>query len=216
MLDSDFALINLIKYLKIYKCSENTLCKEAVQRKLVKIYIIYKLMRIEEKKRDSRIKRRRFWVRPIFNIERRFAQGASNNLMQEMTFEDVEKFFNYFRMTPETFEKLLHIVSPHIQKQFVIREPISARTRLQICLRYLSSGDSMVSISYAFRVGHNTVSQIVSETCDVIWDILKDMVFLKATEDNWRKIADEFEEKCNFPNCIGAIDGKHIILQVNF
>nr|XP_012223365.1 PREDICTED: putative nuclease HARBI1 [Linepithema humile] len=156
----------------------------------------------------------RLWL-DNFNIEKRFAQEASNNLVQEMTFEDVEKFFNYFRMTPETFEKLLHIVSPHIQKQFVIREPISARTRLQICLRYLSSGDSIVSISYAFRVGHNTVSKIVSETCDVIWDTLKDMVFLKATEDNWRRIADEFEEKCNFPNCIGAIDGKHIILQAS-
>jgi len=118
-------------------------------------------MRAEEKKRDSEIRRnaRKFWVRPIFTIERRVAQGASNNLVQEMIFEDREKFFNYFRITPETFEKLLQIISPHIQKQFVIREPISARSpisiRLQICLRlhtaYLTSGDSMVSISYAFR-----------------------------------------------------------------
>ncbi|XP_077280401.1 uncharacterized protein LOC143907456 [Temnothorax americanus] len=156
---------------------------------------------------------RRFWVRPIFNAERRFAQGASNNLVQEMVFEDREKFFNFFRLTPEMCEKLLQIVSPHIEKQFVIRESISARTRLQICLRYLTSGDSMVSVSYAFRVGHNIVSKIVSETCEVIWDTLKDMVFVKPTEDNWRRIADEFQDKWNFPNCIGAIDGKHIVLQ---
>ncbi|XP_032685708.1 protein ANTAGONIST OF LIKE HETEROCHROMATIN PROTEIN 1-like isoform X2 [Odontomachus brunneus] len=71
----------------------------------------------------------------------------------------------------------------------------------------------MTSISYAFRVGHNTVSKIISEICEVIWDTLKDMVFLKPTEDNWRRIASEFEEKCNFPNCIGAIDGKHVTLQ---
>lgn len=133
-----------------------------------------------------------------------------------MILEDREQFINYFRLTPETFNKLLQIVSPHIQKQFVIREPISACTRLQICLRYLSSGDSMKSISYAFRVGHNTVSKIVSETCDVIWNALKETVFMKPTEDNWRRIADEFEEKLNFPNCIGAIDGKHVVLQVNF
>lgn len=73
----------------------------------------------------------------------------------------------------------------------------------------------MTSISYAFRVGHNTVSKIVFETCDAIWDALKDSVFLKPTEDNWRRIANEFEEKWNFPNCLGAIDGKHIVLQVN-
>ncbi|KYM97802.1 hypothetical protein ALC62_11503 [Cyphomyrmex costatus] len=119
-------------------------------------------MRAEEKKRDSAIRHnaRKFWVRPIFTSERRVAQGASNNLVQEMIFEDREKFINYFRITPETFEKLLQIVSPRIQKQFLIREPISARIRLQICLRYLTSGDSMVSISYAFRVAHNTVSTV--------------------------------------------------------
>jgi len=38
---------------------------------------------------------------------------------------------------------------------------------------------------------------------------LKDSVFLKPTEDNWRRIVNEFEEKWNFPNCLGAIDGKH-------
>jgi len=53
----------------------------------------------------------------------------------------------------------------------------------------------MVSISYAFHVAHNTVSKIISETCDVIWDTLKEKVFLKLTEDNWQKIADEFKEK---------------------
>lgn len=64
-------------------------------------------MKAEEKKK-SRIKRnrRRFWVRPIFNLERRLAQGASNNL-EEMIFEDKNKFFNFFRLTPEMFEKLL-------------------------------------------------------------------------------------------------------------
>ncbi|EZA59386.1 hypothetical protein X777_00508 [Ooceraea biroi] len=133
-----------------------------------------------------------------------------------MILEDREKFVNFFRVTPETFKKLLQIVLPHIEKQFVIREPISGRTRLQICLRYISSGDSMISVSYAFRVAPNTVSKIISETCDVIWDTLKDMVFVKPSEDNWRRIADEFGEKWNFPNCFGAIDGKHIILQVSF
>lgn len=161
----------------------------SVQRIGVKeIHILHEVLKSEEKKREINFRNRRnvrrFWVRPIFIAERRLLQEDSNNLVQEMILEDREKFINYFRVTPETFNKLLQIVSPHMQKQFVIRKPISACTRLQICLRYLSSGDSMTSISYAFRVGHNTVSKIVSETCNVIWNTLKETAFMKPTEDN--------------------------------
>ena len=29
----------------------------------------------------------------------------------------------------------------------------------------------------------------------------------------WRRIANEFKNKWNFPNCLGAIDGKHVVMQ---
>lgn len=46
---------------------------------------------------------------------------------------------------------------------------------------------------YAFRVGHNTISKIVSETCEAIWNSLKDTVFIANNEESWQSIADEFE-----------------------
>lgn len=33
---------------------------------------------------------------------------------------------------------------------------------------------------------------------------------MPGTEEEWRKIAKDFEERWQFPNCLGAIDGKHI------
>uniref|UniRef100_A0A8D8YZ19 Nuclease HARBI1 n=1 Tax=Cacopsylla melanoneura TaxID=428564 RepID=A0A8D8YZ19_9HEMI len=33
------------------------------------------------------------------------------------------------------------------------------------------------------------------------------------TEERWRQIALKFEEICKFPNCIGAVDGKHVVIQ---
>lgn len=33
------------------------------------------------------------------------------------------------------------------------------------------------------------------------------------SNDEWMNIAKAFEERWNFPNCIGAIDGKHMLLQ---
>jgi len=35
------------------------------------------------------------------------------------------------------------------------------------------------------------------------------------TQKDWKKIALEFEQKWNFGNCIGAIDGKHCVHQVS-
>jgi len=34
------------------------------------------------------------------------------------------------------------------------------------------------------------------------------------TEEDWLHTAADFENQCNFPHCIGATDGKHIIIQV--
>ncbi|XP_053987931.1 uncharacterized protein LOC128881174 [Hylaeus volcanicus] len=33
------------------------------------------------------------------------------------------------------------------------------------------------------------------------------------TPDKWKKTAEEFFDIWNFPNCIGALDGKHVIIQ---
>lgn len=118
-------------------------------------------------------------------------------------------------MNIQVFDKLLAAVRPCIKKQECVREAISPTTRLEICLRYLVSGDSMRSLSYVFRIRHNTISKIVSETCEAIWTVLKDSVFEQPTVNGWRRIAKTFEEKWDFPNCIGAIDGKHIIIQVH-
>lgn len=35
-----------------------------------------------------------------------------------------------------------------------------------------------------------------------------------STEEDWHKVMQGFEEKWNFPNCLGAIDGKHIDIEV--
>ena len=37
--------------------------------------------------------------------------------------------------------------------------------------------------------------------------------FPKPTEDMWKSIASKFWTKWNSPNCIGAIDGKHVTIQ---
>ena len=60
-----------------------------------------------------------------------------------------------------------------------------------------------------------TVSRIVRETCKVLWEELRFRGYLEVpnSEDKWRNIAKEFELKWNFPRCLRAIDGKHVVVQ---
>jgi len=37
--------------------------------------------------------------------------------------------------------------------------------------------------------------------------------FKAPTADGWMNIVRNFEEHWNFPNCLGAIDGKHVMIQ---
>lgn len=60
--------------------------------------------------------------------------------------------------------------------------------------RYLATGESMINLSYSFRLGHSTVCQIISLTLNVLWNVLKDD-FIKPTRENWEQIAHDFEIK---------------------
>ena len=51
---------------------------------------------------------------------------------------------------------------------------------------------------------------IVKETCAVIWEVLSPLVMPTPTKEQWLEIGQRFGRKWNFPNCIGAVDGKHI------
>lgn len=115
-------------------------------------------------------------------------------------------------MSPERFDHLLSLVEPDIAKnQTNFREPISAAERLCLTIRYLATGDSQQSLSFAFRIGRSTVSGIIRETCVAIYSALAP-IYMKApsSSNEWLEIAKGFEETWNLPHVIGALDGKHI------
>ena len=73
----------------------------------------------------------------------REAHGHYHNLINEMRLQDLDMHFNYLRMDAETFDSLLHLVGPFIQKKSTnMREAIPAGMKLAVTLRYLATGDS--------------------------------------------------------------------------
>lgn len=107
-------------------------------------------------------------------------------------------------MSPERFQHLLTLVEPVIAKKPCrSRKPILAAERLMVTLRYLAIGDSQQSQSFTFRIGRATISNILRETLQAIRDALnKAYLAPPSNTPNW-----------NFPHCLGAIDGKHIMIE---
>ncbi|XP_020298389.1 uncharacterized protein LOC109862686 [Pseudomyrmex gracilis] len=116
----------------------------------------------------KRWKNRRWWVRPI--NDRRAEYGDFQTLFSELK-EDTDLFFRYTRMDVPTFYELLRLVGPHLEKRSM-RPSICPEQRLAITLRYLATGDQMLSVALAYRVGESTAHMIVKETCTVLANIL--------------------------------------------
>ncbi|RVE43036.1 hypothetical protein evm_012307 [Chilo suppressalis] len=157
----------------------------------------------EEKSNQSR----RFWVNNLW--KQRYMSGEFNNLFNDLRY-DVRKFYDYYRMSYENFESLVHLLRPYMEKkQSRFRSSIPVEERLSVCLRFLITGVSFKTLAFNYRMGFSTVRCIVHETCRVIWNILGRVVLPKPTTAQWKIIAKDLDEIWNFPNCIGAMDGKH-------
>lgn len=68
-----------------------------------------------------------------------------------------------------------------------------------------------------YRVGLTTVANIVPEVCKAIWDKMFPVYMpMPDTPEQWLAISRKFFQRWNFPNCVGALDGKHIVLRAPF
>nr|CAI5819399.1 unnamed protein product [Callosobruchus analis] len=116
-------------------------------------------------------------------------------------------------MSAVDFEYLLNRIGPHIKKSdTVMRKSIPVNERLAVTLRFLASGDSFISLSYLFKMSNQVISDIVHEVCQAIITELSEEIKMPQTVEEWTNLSNEYNNKWNFPNCIGALDGKHVIL----
>nr|CAI5818117.1 unnamed protein product [Callosobruchus analis]CAI5841601.1 unnamed protein product [Callosobruchus analis] len=97
-----------------------------------------------------------------------------------------------------------------IRKKYILLCPYTFFLSTNTFFRYLASGNTFTDIHYTYRLGISTISSIVEAVCDEVWKIMKNECMPDPTEEKWREIAINFEKYANFPNCIGAVDGKHI------
>ena len=85
--------------------------------------------------------------------------------------------------------------------------PVKRRT---LTLRFLATDESFRSLHFQFRISRPAISYIVTEVCEAIPKKLgPSYLKVPSSEQERLQIAKQFEEKWNFPNCLGAVDEKH-------
>ncbi|KAI8441647.1 hypothetical protein MSG28_015201 [Choristoneura fumiferana] len=116
-------------------------------------------------------------------------------------------------MSIKSFDDLLALINEELvaDENTVAIYPFHQK-KLIITLRYLATGCSLGTLSYDYRIGKSTVATIIPHVCETIWRKLKPIVMSEPTKEKWYEISEIFEKHSKFPNCLGALDGKHIRL----
>ncbi|XP_056419239.1 uncharacterized protein LOC130360709 [Hyla sarda] len=139
--------------------------------------------------------------------------GVHSTLYAEL-WQHPDKFLRYLRMTINSFDELLLRIGDKIRRQDThLRRSISPEERLIVTLKFLASGESFSSLHLQFHLGISTISGIVRTTCVALWECLLEDYLPEPSAQGWLDIADKFQDVTQFPNCVGAIDGKHIRIQ---
>ena len=91
-----------------------------------------------------------------------------------------------------------------------LRKPLSVGKKLAYTSRFLATGELYSSLQYQFRISKSAISIFVPEVCSAIYMALRDvyLAFPKA-EREWLDISTNIYKYWQFPNALGAIDGKH-------
>ena len=94
-------------------------------------------------------------------IRRRETRGASVLLLKELSVEDPQEYRLCLRLTPESFETLLNLIAPVIQRTDTkLRDAIPAWVKVEVTLNFLATGNSYRTLQHFFRLPHERIHEV--------------------------------------------------------
>jgi hypothetical protein len=176
------------------------------------VNVVLAILLLHEDEEKSR-KNRQCWVRSWISLRKE--RGYYHQLIPELRATDTKAYQEFMRMDHFHFQLLVDELSPRIYKQdTIMRESIKPAEMCCLAIRYLATGESFRSLEYQFRISRHTISRIVIEVCQAIFEILGHKYLLVPNgREAWKKISNKFQFRWNMPNLLGAVDGKRILLQ---
>lgn len=94
-----------------------------------------RLLKSKGRRKRKSQKHKRFWLRPHLRNNARHTLGDYYQLILPSKIADPELFHKLMRMSAQSFEKLVELVRPLVERQFVVREPISVEERVALTIR---------------------------------------------------------------------------------
>uniref|UniRef100_A0A8P4KIM3 DDE Tnp4 domain-containing protein n=1 Tax=Dicentrarchus labrax TaxID=13489 RepID=A0A8P4KIM3_DICLA len=129
--------------------------------------------------------------------------------------DEPDDFKNFALPFPAQFHMLEELVRPNIQQcNTNYRDCVSVGEHLMAILRFLATGRLSSFLGFLFQLGVSTIRQIIPKTCNAIYQVLREKylkvcaIYLKGAIQV--QVHLPFMSQWNFPNCLGAVDGKHI------
>lgn len=77
----------------------------------------------------------------------------------------------------------------------------------------MAHGDKIQVLATTFRIGRSTLYAIIPEVCQIIFEELHSVFLTLPEGDDWLHIAQEFQRMWQFPNMLGAIDTRQIVIK---
>lgn len=144
-------------------------------------------------------------------IRNRDSEGVYRLFITKYLLTEEDKFVKYLRVTPYLFHRILENIRQNITSISTNRvpNPISPQQKLCVALRFIATGESLTSLSFSFRISQPCVTTIVK----TVFQAIKENLISELphpSEEQFIRIAAEFDQKWNFPNVIGCLDGKHV------
>ncbi|CAI6346371.1 unnamed protein product [Macrosiphum euphorbiae] len=152
---------------------------------------------------------RSIWMKSWLSDKTKFGHLP---LISELRNNNPEDFKNYLRIDGTTFDFLLDLIGPLIQKEdTIMRESIPPEQRLLATLTFLATGMSYQRLKFSTAISASSLCEIIPETCDAIFKVLKkDYLTFPKNKNEWQSISKGFKDQWQVINCGGALDGKHV------
>jgi hypothetical protein len=134
---------------------------------------------------------------------------------------DEQRWHKLLRVSRGTFYYLVEQLTPALKTNVpfsfsqIPNRVLTVKRQVAMSLNRLATGHSAFAISELFGVSEATVSLTTRKFCRAVWRTLRPQhLSWPSTHEEMQAVIQGFKQKRGLPNCCGAIDCSHFVLEL--